>query len=123
MPPITRFDGEESHLHIGAGDSSYFPNVYTPAESEQFEQALPRLEYVPHELLTFNMYGKVTLLPRRKAFYGTVDAISGHQPLYRYGGTYRPTVQPWTPELDAIRARVNTLVGEQPNHAVINQLV
>ena len=70
--------------------------------------------------MTFSIYGKTMQLPRDKAFYGSV-APDGSYPLYRYGGNYYPTVQPWTPTLKIVRDTIEGETGYDCNHVVVNR--
>ena len=85
-----------------------------------YESLEQEIEFVPRELLTFNIFGKTFSLPRDKAFYGQVEK-DGSSPLYRYGGKWYPEVKAWTPTLKYLRDVVFEKTGVDVNHVVVNR--
>ncbi|KAH8646660.1 hypothetical protein BX600DRAFT_390332 [Xylariales sp. PMI_506] len=57
-------------------------------------------------------------VPRLVAVQGTVDQ-DGSIPVYRHPADESPPLLPWTPTVDGIREVVETRVGHQLNHALI----
>lgn len=76
--------------------------------------------FVPRNQLLFSIYGRVSQLPRDKAFHGEVEA-DGTTPLYRYGGDNYPVVNEWTASLRRIRDELEEKTGYSNNHVVVNR--
>ena len=59
---------------------------------EDMDNILEEVEFVDKKEMTFKIFGKTMLLPRRKAFYGDVFE-NGITPMYRYTGGYIPKIK------------------------------
>ncbi len=88
--------------------------------SDLYKNLEKEIDFVPRNLLTFNIYGKTFSLPRDKAFYGTIEE-DRTSPLYRYGGKWYPPVMQWTPTLKIIRDIIHEKTGVDVNHVVVNR--
>jgi len=118
----TFYDGESDVEGLGAGDSTYVSSLLDEKEMCDLFEALNCIKYVPRGELTVKIFGKTQLLPRDKQFFGT-HKKNGTVPHYRYGGSYVPTILPFSSELQTV---VNLLAKEYNqlcNHAVVNRYV
>jgi len=113
------YDGFKSIRNIASGDSHYFVN-FLENPKQIFEEIINEVNFLPRSALTFKIYGKTLELPRDKQFYGDVEE-DGSYPLYRYGGSYYPVVNPWTATLLKIRKIVNEKTDQLCNHLVVNR--
>lgn len=97
----------------------YDSKIWLNFSDEKMNEVLEEVDFVDKKEMTFQIFGKTLLLPRRKAFYGDVTA-DGAAPMYRYTGGYIPSVKPWTKTLEKIRDSITDVVGQRCNHLVVN---
>jgi alkylated DNA repair dioxygenase AlkB len=90
---------------------AYTPELFTETESTHYLQKF--IATIPWEQRTVVMYGKPVITPRLTAWFGD----SGKN--YAYTGTrFQP--HPWTPELLAIKARLEPLARVSFNSVLLN---
>src|SRR5258706_12243499 len=90
---------------------AYTPQLYPAAESASYLQKF--ITTIPWEQRTVVMYGKPIITPRLTAWFGDTGKN------YAYTGTrFQP--HPWTPELLAIKERIEPLSHVRFNSALLN---
>jgi alkylated DNA repair dioxygenase AlkB len=104
MSQLRFFDDEPAALGIPKDLLDYQPGVFTPEEGLCYLKTFTR--EVPWIQRMAWLYGKEVITPRLTAFYG--DGRFSLDPL------------PWTPELLAIRNRIEPLAGCTFNSVLLN---
>lgn len=90
---------------------TYTPQLFTETESTQYLQKF--ITTIPWEQRTVVMYGKPIITPRLTAWFGDTGKN------YAYTGTrFQP--HPWTPELLAIKERIEPLAQVNFNSVLLN---
>lgn len=94
------------------GEAIFFPDLFTPAESDHY------LHSLQHDILwkqePIIIYGKEIMQPRLTAWYGDEGKA------YLYSGiTMQP--KPWTKALLEIKERIETIAMVHFNSALLNQ--
>ncbi|MBV8254568.1 MAG: alpha-ketoglutarate-dependent dioxygenase AlkB [Chitinophaga sp.] len=104
-------DNTHQEIILEHGILVYYPQFFTPQESNQFYHNLVDTSAWKQE--SMRMYGREVLFPRLMAWYG--DASSA----YSFSGkTFVP--QPWTDTLLAIRNRVSPIAAATFNSVLLN---
>ena len=93
------------------GDVRYYTSFFAQPESEHYLQRLTATLAWKHEAIL--MFGKKIMQPRLTAWYGDAEAE------YKYSGI-RFTPLPWTPELRAIKEKVEHASRANYNSALVN---
>lgn len=94
------------------GDVRYWPQAFTAAEACSLRHALSVvIDWSQEEIVIF---GERRRVPRLVAWHGDPGTS------YTYSGTVHEP-QPWTPELSAIRERVQRLCGHRFNSVLLNR--
>ncbi|WP_342646068.1 alpha-ketoglutarate-dependent dioxygenase AlkB [Mucilaginibacter sp. CSA2-8R] len=89
----------------------YYPALFNAEESQALLQKF--IDTITWEQRTITMYGKHMVTPRLTAWYGDTGKN------YAYSGNkFNPF--PWTPELLAIKNRVETIAGITFNSVLLN---
>jgi len=89
----------------------YFPGLFSADEGDIFLQKF--IATAPWKQTTQKMYDKEVLTPRLTAWYGDLGTDYSHP-----GRISNPN--PWTPELLAIKAKVEPLAGIEFNSVLLN---
>jgi len=103
----------ESGISTGLPEDllAYIPHLFTAEESASYLQKF--ITTIPWEQRTVVMYGKPIITPRLTAWYGDTGKN------YAYTGTrFQP--HPWTPELLAIKERIEPLARVTFNSVLLN---
>lgn len=101
----------EQHLAIPDGELHYYPDAFSHGESETFlKQLRDSIHWTRREI---RLYGRSIMMPRLIAWYADPGVK------YEYSGQASPQ-KTWTPELLAIRARVETISRHSFNGALLN---
>lgn len=87
----------------------YWPHLLSDAE--QAEHCAALVAEVPWETHTFQIFGRVTEMPRRIQMYGPHG--------YHYSGVHHPP-RPLTPRLQHLRDRVSAATGLAFNSVLVN---
>jgi alkylated DNA repair dioxygenase AlkB len=102
----------EERLPLEDAELRYWPAAFSSAEaSELFERLRLGIDWQQEEVVIF---GQRRLVPRLVAWHGDPEAR------YTYSGTAHEP-QPWTPTLEAVRARVSALAGSTFNAVLLNR--
>ena len=89
----------------------YFPTFFSPSESTHLLNELTeKIDWVQNKI---RFYGKESLVPRLEAWYGDPGKS------YSYSGI-QMNPKPWTPELQSIKQRIESLVKIKFNSVLIN---
>ncbi len=97
---------------LADGDVRYWPQAFTAAEARALFDALSgSIAWSQEEVVIF---GQPRRVPRLVAWHGDPGTS------YTYSGTAHEP-QPWTPELSAIRERVEQLCGHGFNSVLLNR--
>ena len=104
---------------IVIGGFCYDSKIWLNFCDEEMKDIVENVDFVDKEEMTFTIFGKKMLLPRRKAFYGDVTE-NGDTPMYRYTGGYIPKIKPWTETLKKVRDSLAEVTGQRCNHLVVN---
>lgn len=103
-PQLERLDLEDA-------DVTFAQHMDLPMPADALLQAL--IDTTPWRSESITLYGKAYLQPRLTAWYGDEGQV------YTYSGlTLQPL--PWTPVLQAVRERVQTVTGEVFNSVLLN---
>lgn len=110
---------EQLALFAEAGQSSglpadfleYFPGLYSQEEGDFFLRKF--IADAPWKQTVQKIYDKQVITPRLTAWYGDLGTDYSHP-----GSISNPT--PWTPELLAIKAKVEPLADAQFNSVLLN---
>jgi len=98
-------------LGLADGEARLWPAAFGPEEASRLFDALRTGIRWRQEEVT--IFGQRRLVPRLVAWHGDPGAS------YRYSGTdHHP--EPWTPDLEHIRARVSGLSGAEFNAVLLN---
>lgn len=107
------FPGAAVGIDLGLcdGEATLWPAAIEPGEATLLFDALRTgIRWQQEQIVIF---GRCRPVPRRVAWHGDPGAN------YRYSGTdHRP--EPWTPELERIRATVRALAGAEFNAVLLN---
>jgi alkylated DNA repair dioxygenase AlkB len=96
----------------GDGEVNFFPNFFTPEESDHYFAILTK--EITWKQEPVKIMGKLIMQPRLTAWYGDPDKA------YRYSGiTMHPS--PWTTTLLEIKQRIETVSLAAFNSALLNQ--
>lgn len=99
------------HIAIPGGELHYFPGAFTAAESAAFLMKLrDTVNWTRREI---RLYGRRLMMPRLIAWY----ADPGVE--YEYSGLASPH-NDWTPELLAVKSRIETISRYAFNGALLN---
>jgi alkylated DNA repair dioxygenase AlkB len=93
------------------GEALFYPGFLSEAESDFYMKQL--LQEYQYKQLLIRIYDKDVLQPRLTAFCGDAGAGLGYS-------EETLNVQPWTPNLQAIRERVENVGGVKFTHALLN---
>ncbi len=104
-------DNTHQEIILGNGILAYYPQFFTPLESNQFYQTL--VDTTAWKQESMRMYGREVLFPRLMAWYG--DATTS----YSFSGNTFPP-QPWTDTLLDIRNRVSPTAATSFNSVLLN---
>lgn len=111
---------------LGAGDSAYYPGVFSADEADAILARLLPGGEIPYQQW-FHMPDRkhpgraLKPLSRIKVAMAVPEADSGWIPHYRFpvNDQHRyGVIAPMTPSVDAVRRRLEALLGERFNHAV-----
>lgn len=109
-PSLSRAD-EVIDVPVPDGELRYWPHAFDGAEAQALFDALRRsVDWQQEEIVIF---GEPKRVPRLVAWHGGPGAG------YTYSGTFHAP-RPWTPELAAIRRRVEALSGHSFNSVLLN---
>ena len=98
-------------LPLEDAEIRYWPDAFGPEEAaELFARLRARIDWRQEEVLIF---GRRRLVPRLVAWHGDTGAT------YAYSGTVH-VPDPWTPDLERVRDRVQVLTGLHFNSVLLN---
>ncbi|NJD31443.1 MAG: alpha-ketoglutarate-dependent dioxygenase AlkB [Gammaproteobacteria bacterium] len=102
---------EGQRFALSDADVRLWPAAFEPGEASRlFDELRSGIEWQQEEVTIF---GRPRLVPRLVAWHGDPDAR------YTYSGTAHDPL-PWTPPLEAIRARLLELTGHSFNAVLLN---
>jgi len=103
--------GVPRSLDLPDADIRYLPAAFTPAEADElFADLRDGIGWRQEEVVIF---GRARLVPRLVAWHGDPGAR------YTYSGVAHEPL-PWTPVLQAVRSRVESLSGHRYNSVLLN---
>jgi len=103
--------GVPRSLDLPDADIRYLPAAFTPAEADElFADLRDGISWRQEEVVIF---GRARLVPRLVAWHGDPGAR------YTYSGVAHEPL-PWTPVLQAVRSRVESLSGHRYNSVLLN---
>jgi aminopeptidase len=101
------------HTKLGSGDSKLIENIL-PAELEHniFDQLKAEIEW--EEMFHLN-----NPVPRLVKMQGSIDQVSGFEPVYRHPVDIQPKLTAWSSTVDKIRLFLQDYLQQPLNHGLI----
>jgi alkylated DNA repair dioxygenase AlkB len=111
MSQLSFFDESAAGNTLPRHLLDYHPGIFSPEESRTYLETF--LRDTPWTQRTVQMYGREIITPRLTAFYADTTALSSRSDQER-----QPL--PWTPDLLAVKTRVDGLAGVAFNAVLLN---